>query len=485
MTRMLCSALVFGMLIALVAVAGEPVGWRTYNAGKYPDADPPTKWSADANVVWKCPMPSWSNASPVVLADRIFVCSEKTELVCVNKADGAIMWKHANDYDMIMNDEEKAQAQKDNAEVDRIRKEEIAPIQKQLRQAEDQRRKLQPPKPSAAATRAASASVPAPLTDEQKAEISALNQKIRGLGKELAAAQDKLAPFSKWVMPATEGSNGHSSATPVSDGKVVAAVFNNGLTVCYDIDGNLKWARFIDKPQHKQYGSSTSPLIFQDKLLVHFKDMVALDLATGKELWRAPDTTWTWGTPILVRVGKLDLAVTGHGDIIRLSDGKVLAKKLCHLDYNSPTVDGDVVYFIQRNGKAVKLVPKGDDDIEVQTLWSTKPMDDRYYASPLALDGLIYDITQARQVCAIDAATGEVAAEKKLDVGKKTVYTSFTLAGKYLFISNEDGTTVVLEPGKEFKEVATNTLEPFRCTPVFEGKRMYIRGYKNLYCIGQ
>jgi len=32
--------------------------------------------------------------------------------------------------------------------------------------------------------------------------------------------------------------------------------------------------------------------------------------------------------------------------------------------------------------------------------------------------------------------------------------------------------------------VARNTLEPFYATPIFSGKRMYVRGQTNVYCIG-
>lgn len=87
MTRILCPAISSVLFVCTLAIAADPVGWRTYNGGHYPDADPPTTWSADTNVVWKCALPSWSNASPAVLPDRIFVCSEPTDLVCVNKAD--------------------------------------------------------------------------------------------------------------------------------------------------------------------------------------------------------------------------------------------------------------------------------------------------------------------------------------------------------------------------------------------------------------
>jgi hypothetical protein len=44
---------------------------------------------------------------------------------------------------------------------------------------------------------------------------------------------------------------------------------------------------------------------------------------------------------------------------------------------------------------------------------------------------------------------------------------------------------VVVQPGREFKELARNKLETFRSSLVFEGKRVYIRTDKKLYCIGE
>jgi hypothetical protein len=48
------------------------VGWRTDGTGRYPDAQPPTEWSAQSNVVWKTPLPKPSNATPILVGDRLF-----------------------------------------------------------------------------------------------------------------------------------------------------------------------------------------------------------------------------------------------------------------------------------------------------------------------------------------------------------------------------------------------------------------------------
>jgi hypothetical protein len=76
------------------------------------------------------------------------------------------------------------------------------------------------------------------------------------------------------------------------------------------------------------------------------------------------------------------------------------------------------------------------------------------------------------------------------------VCASPTLAGKRIYLCDDCATTVVIEPGREYKRVAANTLEnyidayscPFSqeatySSPVFEGKSMYYRTPGYLYCI--
>jgi hypothetical protein len=85
----------------------------------------------------------------------------------------------------------------------------------------------------------------------------------------------------------------------------------------------------------------------------------------------------------------------------------------------------------------------------------------------------------------VDAQTGQLVYEKRLDFGGGQSYPSITLAGQRLFVSSDNGTTLVLEPGREYKELARNTLETFRSSLVFEGKRMYVRTTKGLWCLGE
>jgi hypothetical protein len=59
------------------------------------------------------------------------------------------------------------------------------------------------------------------------------------------------------------------------------------------------------------------------------------------------------------------------------------------------------------------------------------------------------------------------------------------LAGKYIFLSNNRGRTVVMEPGTDPKVIKTNELgDGSGATPTFVGTKMLIRSGEFLYCIG-
>jgi outer membrane protein assembly factor BamB len=283
-------------------------------------------------------------------------------------------------------------------------------------------------------------------------------------------------------MPKTHGTNGYSSSTPVSDGKCVYVLFGTGVAACYDLAGNRKWIKLIQKPVHG-YGHSASPLLVGDKLLVHVVDVFAVDTKKGEIHWREKSKL-AWGSLVHAKVGNDDVVVTSSGCVIRISDGEVLTRRLPALSYNTPIINGDQVYFIQPNSAVFKLPKDASERINRKPHWQVKLKKDRYYASPVLHQGLIYAVTQRSIFSVIDSTNGSVVYTKNLRLGGKP-YPSITLAGNYLYVSSDNGRTVVLKPGREYEEVARNKLETFRSSPVFKGKCLYIRGYKNLYCIGK
>ena len=64
----------------------------------YPAASIVTSWSASENVLWSTPTTNWSNASPVIVGDRIIICAEPDEALSLSAADGKVLWRARTGY---------------------------------------------------------------------------------------------------------------------------------------------------------------------------------------------------------------------------------------------------------------------------------------------------------------------------------------------------------------------------------------------------
>lgn len=374
------------LMLALSApAAAETVGWRMDGDGRYPDTRPPTSWSTTENVAWKTAMPSWSNASPVLLEGEslIVVLSEPDEIIAVDAETGEIAWRKST----------------------------------------------------------------SDITGER------------------AQAHE---------------ANGWTTPTPVSDGSRVFTVFGSGVVAAYTVSGERLWARAVQQPTHR-WGHSASPILGGGHLIVHLVDLIALDPKTGEEAWRAQSEA-KWGSPVVTHVAGTEVIITPAGDVFRADTGKQVASEIGSLEFAAPVVQDGVVYFIEKKATAVRL-PKALDQ-PFETLWVGRLQGSRHYASPVIHDGLIYAVSREEKFSILDAETGELLHERQLDLGSgsNSAYPSISLAGDRIYLSAENGTTVVLQPGRDYREIARNSIGGFRSTPVFAGDRMYVRAFDFLYC---
>lgn len=392
-----CTVMVQALSVCLAVSAFAQVGWRNDWTGLHPDENPPIKWSATQNVLWKVPLAPWSNASPVLYQWRIFVGREPSVLVCLRQGDGKVLWEASHEYKDVMSPEE-----------------------------------------------------------------------VKAAG----------------AKPRTHNTNGYSSSTVVChDGKVYA-LFGNGVAASYDMDGNRIWARLVGKSKNG-WGHSASPVIAGNRLVLHIGPKVfGLDLETGETVWTAGSKTF-WGTPLPIEFDDGGFAVlTTGGDIIRSSDGKIVAKGVGSMPWTSPILHDGVIYIVDQNGAFAYRIPeKLSDDLQLEKLWQVPAKRDRYYASSIVYRGLLYAVTQRGQMTVFNIHDGTVIYKKAFKLGG-TYYPSFSLVGEKIFLSSDRGKTVVLDPAQEWKELSLNQMEPFRTTPAFKDDLIYIRTLKFLYCIG-
>jgi hypothetical protein len=126
-------------------------------------------------------------------------------------------------------------------------------------------------------------------------------------------------------------------------------------------------------------------------------------------------------------------------------------------------------------------------------------------ASGLVHNGLYYAIDEYGVLYVLDLKTGKTVYKQDTGFDELHHYNAIGVAaspmlfGKNIVVMDNQGSALVFEPGPTFKKVALNRIEtmlprdwpipPQETTangpPVADGKCLYIRGEKYLYCIGR
>ena len=441
------------LLISLAgpAFSGDVSGWRTDGTGYYADADPPRTWSDEKNVAWKTELPGRSHSSPVVSGNRVFVCSDPAELLCLNVSDGEVLWQKSHEWSDVFPPEKVAEIEESYAQADLLEKQ-----RKEIHTKFDELRKADP--------------------EGNKTRIEELKEQVVSLELRLKA----LLRYP----PPRRGASGNSAATPVTDGSIVVALFGTGVVSAHAVDGERLWVTHLEAAQ-SGFGHSASPILIDGLVVVYIRDMVALDAKTGKEVWRTKLSA-RWGTPVATAVGETPVIVSPAGSIIRAKDGVQLASKLFGLGNNSPIVAGNIVYAMEPGKfKALRLPDTVADQLEVELLWEASGTRQRSFASPVLHNGQVFSVTESGIFEVTDAATSKMLERRRMEFEKGRVYASVTAAAGLVFVGCESGETSVMNAGGDFEEVARNRCEGYSSCPVFAGKRAFLRTRSHLYCISE
>lgn len=412
---------VFVALAPLVCLAADWNRFRGPDAGGVAaDKGVPAVWSATENLAWKTALPGFGTSSPITVGDKIFVtCYSgygldedspgnledlQYHLVCLNRADGAILWDET----------------------------------------------LKPRLPE----------------NEYRGFVAL---------------------------------HGFASATPTSDGQAVYAFFGRTGVVAYSLAGEQLWQADVGARMH-QWGSAASPILFENLLIVNASiesgDLVALDKATGREVWRVPGIDRSWGTPLVVALpgGGQELVVSMEGKVLGLdpATGRSLWECAGVTDYVCPSVlahNGVVYVTAGRKGLTLAIRAGGRGDVTAtHLLW--KLGKSPKVATPVYYDGHLYWINHQGIVVCVQADTGEVVFEERLKVAGRgdKVYASLVVAdGKLVGVTRQDG-AIVLAASPRFEELSRNQLgDPsvFNATPALSNGQLLLRSDRFLYCIGK
>lgn len=295
-----------------------------------------------------------------------------------------------------------------------------------------------------------------------------------------------------------EGSyHGYAASTPLVDGERLYVFFGKSGVYCFDLDGHEQWQASVGEGTHG-WGSGTSPVVHENLLIINAsvesRSLVALDKATGKEVWRAKDINSSWNTPVLVNSKQgpeVIVSIEGRLLSFNANDGKPLwnADGVHRYVCPSVVVHDDVVYAIGggHTSLAVKLGGMGDVTAS-HTLWNKKLGSN--VCSPVYHEGHLYWASDSGgSICCQNAATGETVYQERLEPRPGTIWSSAVLGdGKLYFVSQHNGTFVVAAKPK-FELLAHNVIKEddsrTNASPAISNGQIFLRTDKNLYCIGE
>lgn len=365
----------------------------------------------------------------------------------------------------------------------------------------------------------------------------------------VAIALDRKTGKELWRVKVADGAgkdrmSTFSNSSPVTDGKHVWFFYGNGEMVSFDMKGKEVWRRNIEKDYGQfafQWTFSTSPLLHDGRLYLQVlqrdvpvngrgrKDgpnesyLLALDPATGKELWKVlrpaeasqesleafttptpykhagreelliaggdcisghdPDTGkeyWRWGTWNPTRIGHWRLVpspTAGAGIVLACApkDSPIYAVKLGGKGTLATTTDLAWQSYVQ-NTEATNQAARS---LDTRDLSSDVP-------TPLFYEGRFYVLNGNKRKLLCVEPSGKIVWSGEL--GRGNFQSSPTAADGKIYMMNFPGEVFVVQAGgNEFKLLHSapmaegeNTLRA--SIPISQGQ-LFIRTSKTLYCV--
>jgi outer membrane protein assembly factor BamB len=420
-------------------------------SGVADDPRTPTEWdvASGTNIRWKTPIPGLAHSSPVVWGDRVFV----TTAIAAN--EDALTFRHG------------AAAGSNVDAINRSTKDDVP----------------------------------------YSWRVYALD---RQTGKNL------------WERVAHEGvprtqrhvSQSQANSTPATDGSHVVAWFGSEGVYCYSVDGKLLWQRdlgpltsgYAVDPSYV-WNTASSPVIYKKVLILQvdlIKDsyIAALDIDTGKDVWRTPrDDAPSWSTPLVYEGPERTEIVTLAPNYARGYDpdtGKELWRLGKHSIYAVPTpIAGPRLFLITsgsgnsvqpiyaiRPGASGNITLKDDEDSNQFVAWS-KSRGGAFIPTPILYDDLLYVCSEGGIIAAYKADTGERVYQQRLTRGGSYSASPVAAGGK-LYFANEDGDVIVVKAGPTFERLAQNSMgELIMTTPAIAQGMLIFRTQHNLIGVAQ
>jgi len=290
---------------------------------------------------------------------------------------------------------------------------------------------------------------------------------------------------------------GYAASTMATDGKRVYAIFITGDLACFDFSGRNLWTKSLGIPD-SAYGYASSLEAFRNMVIVQYDQgdaesgkskLLAFDGFSSSLVWEARrPVANSWTSPIL--------AYTETGvQIIAAADPNVMAfdpntgaeiwraECLAGDVAASPIYANWLIFVIEPYSNIAAIRTDGKGDVtETHIAWSAdEPGPD--ICSPVTDGKFVFVLNSDGLALCFNTADGNKLWEADI---REDFLASPSLVGDKLYLLTEKGVMIIAEARPEYKELKRCELgEKTYASPAFANGRIYIRGVKNLYCIGK
>ena len=473
---------------ANLGVAADPPRWSQFRgtnaAGVAETEQPlPVEFGPSKNCLWKIDLPI-GHSSPCIWGDRVFLTSfdpaaSKLETLCINRNDGAILWRGAAPAETI----EKAH-------------------------------ELGNPAASTAAA------------DAERVYVY--------FGSYGLLCYDHTGSEQwKFPMKTPQARFGTATSPVLVDGRLVLN-YQGAYVIAVDAktgdevwkNAKLPYLPDYALPVARKAGDVT------EMIIQGTGGMAAVDLGDGRLRWQVPGfAMMPIGTPVLGEdllfavsfhpIGKSEdhIALTWAELLEKYDENgdkklgeKELPEKLALVSRGDPEGAGDMT-FKQMFGMLDRNNDKKIDALEWtgvemftgqinNALMAFRPGDDGKISkqsmvwkaerglpespSPLYYRGNLYLVKNGGVLSCFEAATGKLHYQKRLEGAAGSYYASPVAGDGKIYASSMDGIVTVLEAGDELRVIASNNLEErLMATPAIVDGKLYIRTAGHLYAFGQ
>jgi len=316
---------------------------------------------------------------------------------------------------------------------------------------------------------------------------------------------------------------GPRASVTVVDGRAFA-LGTMGHAHCLDSkSGDVIWAKNLNSEYRISaskrmpiWGIAASPLVYSDKVILHIGGadgacLVALDIESGKEVWRALEDRAQYSSPVMCQQNGTDVVVCWTGDSVaglNPNSGEVywrhqFTPRNMPIGVATPVIHGDQI-FVTSFYDGSLMLRMNPDAMTVTEVWKAIGESENETAAlhsiistPVWIGVHIYGVDSYGEFRCLKVSDGSRVWEDTTAVPRSRWSTMhFVQNGKLTWMFNERGELILGELSPErFREISrAKLIEPTTAQlrerdgvcwshPAFANRCIFLRNDKEIICV--